>query len=231
MNAEGCVSFCEPAAAMDSFYSAASQGSTDGSSPFRAFPGGGGDKFSSTFLAGKGQSGFGDGGGGSPKCRSRYGQGECPALDAGGGGGGQAAPAAASFSKYHPQPQPPPPPLYVQRGPGKSPPGGSLKSPLQDPSGHNGALQLSCYVQVARLALQPAASLRCFGPLEGAICFPGSFTPFSSSPDLGSLAIMSAGRQFKYSANPVPQLRIYCKRARKDRRKRRGAHWDGLRKR
>lgn len=152
MNAESCVSFCEPAAAMDSFYNAASQGSTDGASPYRAFPGGGSDKFSPAFLAGKGQSGFGDGGsssggsggssGGSPKCRSRYGQGECAALDAGGGGGGPAAPAAASFSKYHPQPQPPP--LYAQRGPCKSPPGGSLK-PLQDPGSHNGALQLSCY--------------------------------------------------------------------------------------
>lgn len=150
MNAESCVSFCEPAAAaaMDSFYNAASQGSTDGSSPFRAFPGGS-DKFSPAFLAGKGQSGFGDSGGGSsPKCRSRYGQGECPALEAGNGGGGAAAPAAASFSKYHPQPQPPP--LYVQRGgPCKSPPGGSLK-PLQDPSGHNGALQLSCYGESPR---------------------------------------------------------------------------------
>uniref|UniRef100_A0ACB8G3Y2 Uncharacterized protein n=1 Tax=Sphaerodactylus townsendi TaxID=933632 RepID=A0ACB8G3Y2_9SAUR len=132
-----------------SFYTAAPQGSPDGSSPFRAFPGGGGggDKFSSAFLTAKGQSGFGDGRSGSrsPKCQSRYSQGECPALEA---GGGQGAPAAASFSKYHPQPQQQqqqqPPPLYVQRGPCKSPPGGSLKQ-LQDPSGHNGALQLSCY--------------------------------------------------------------------------------------
>ncbi|KAJ7344653.1 hypothetical protein JRQ81_000603 [Phrynocephalus forsythii] len=105
MNAEGCVSFCDPAAAaMDSFYNnAASQGSaSDGSSPFRAFPGGGGggggskDKFNPAFLAGKGQS-FGDstshgggGGGGSsnssPKCRSRYGPPELGACPSAGGG-------------------------------------------------------------------------------------------------------------------------------------------------
>ncbi|XP_048342267.1 homeobox protein aristaless-like 4 [Sphaerodactylus townsendi] len=147
-----------------SFYTAAPQGSPDGSSPFRAFPGGGGggDKFSSAFLTAKGQSGFGDGRSGSrsPKCQSRYSQGECPALEA---GGGQGAPAAASFSKYHPQPQQQqqqqPPPLYVQRGPCKSPPGGSLKQ-LQDPSGHNGALQLSCYAKESSLGeaeLQPGS--------------------------------------------------------------------------
>ncbi|XP_072842073.2 homeobox protein aristaless-like 4 isoform X1 [Pogona vitticeps] len=187
MNAEGCISFCDPAAAaaaaMDSFYNnAASQGSAaDGSSPFRAFPGaggGGGDKFSPAFLAGKGQS-FGDstsnggGGGGSnsPKCRSRYSQPECQGLDgAGGGSGGQQQQqqqqqtlSAAAFNKYHPQqqqpPPPPPPPLYGQRSSCKSPPGGgSLKLP--DTSGHNGALQLSCYAKESSLGeaeLQPAS--------------------------------------------------------------------------
>ncbi|XP_028583466.2 homeobox protein aristaless-like 4 [Podarcis muralis] len=167
MNAESCVSFCDPAAAMDSFYNAASQGSADGSSPFRAFPGGGGsDKFSPAFLASKGQS-FGDSGSGSssPKCRSRYSQPECPSLD-GSGGQQQQAPSAASFNKYHPQQQqqqqqqqpPPPPPLYAQRGSCKSPSSGSLK--LQDASGHNGALQLSCYAKESSLGeaeLQPGS--------------------------------------------------------------------------
>ncbi|KFR06002.1 Homeobox protein aristaless-like 4 [Nipponia nippon] len=55
MNADTCVSYCDPAA-MDSYYNAASQG-TEGSSPFRAFQAS--DKFSPTFLASKGQ-GFGD---------------------------------------------------------------------------------------------------------------------------------------------------------------------------
>ncbi|KFM06291.1 Homeobox protein aristaless-like 4 [Aptenodytes forsteri] len=64
MNADTCVSYCDPAA-MDSYYNAASQG-TEGSSPFRAFQAS--DKFSPTFLASKGQ-GFGDS---STKCRSRY---------------------------------------------------------------------------------------------------------------------------------------------------------------
>ncbi|XP_044293212.1 homeobox protein aristaless-like 4 [Varanus komodoensis] len=168
MNAESCAPFCDPAAAaaaaaMDSFYNAASQGSADGSSPFRAFPGGGGggDKFSPAFLASKGQSfGGGDGGGGggggsgsnSPKCRSRYSQPECPTLD--GGGQPQQALSAAAFNKYHP----PPPPLYAQRGSCKSPPGAGLK--LQDASGHNGALQLSCYAKESSLGeaeLQPGS--------------------------------------------------------------------------
>ncbi|XP_061466810.1 homeobox protein aristaless-like 4 [Rhineura floridana] len=157
MNAESCVSFCDPAAAMDSFYNAASQGSADGSSPFRAFPGGS-DKFSPAFLASKGQS-FGDSSGGSsssssPKCRSRYSQPECQSLD--GSGGQQQAPTAASFNKYHLQQQPPP--LYAQRGSCKSPPSGSLK--LQDTGGHNGALQLSCYAKESSLGeaeLQPGS--------------------------------------------------------------------------
>ncbi|XP_066495947.1 homeobox protein aristaless-like 4 [Tiliqua scincoides] len=158
MNAESCASFCAPAAsaaaAMDSFYNAASQGSADGSSPFRAFPGGGGGG-GSAFLASKGQS-FADGSS-SPKCRSgRYSQPECQSLD---GGGQQQAPSAASFHKYHPQSSQQPPPLYVQRGPCKSPPGGSLKLG-QDTSGHNGALQLNCYAKESSLGeaeLQPGS--------------------------------------------------------------------------
>lgn len=119
---------------MDSYYNAASQG-TEGSSPFRAFQAS--DKFSPTFLASKGQ-GFGDS---SAKCRSRYSQQECPSLD----GSGQAPGAPASFNKYPPPPPPqqPPPHLYMQRGPCKTPPESNLK--LQESSGHNGALQVSCY--------------------------------------------------------------------------------------
>ncbi|XP_070590961.1 LOW QUALITY PROTEIN: homeobox protein aristaless-like 4 [Erythrolamprus reginae] len=158
MNAESCVSFCDPSAApMDSFYTAASQGSVDGSSPFRAFPGSG-DKFSSAFLATKGQS-FGDSGGGG-----------------GSSGGGSSSnsspnprrsrppppppppplpPPPPPFSKYHLQP---PPPLYGQRGSCKSPPSSSLK--LQDTGGHNGALQLSCFAKESSLGgteLQPGS--------------------------------------------------------------------------
>ncbi|XP_032085731.1 homeobox protein aristaless-like 4 [Thamnophis elegans] len=154
MNAESCVSFCDPSAAtMDSFYNAASQGSVDGSSPFRVFPGSS-DKFSSAFLASKGQS-FGDSGGGgggssgssnnSPKRRSRYSQPECPSLDGSGAQQPQALPT-------------PPPPLYGQRGSCKSPPSGNLK--LQDTSGHNGALQLSCFAKESSLGeteLQPGS--------------------------------------------------------------------------
>ncbi|XP_026520448.1 homeobox protein aristaless-like 4 [Notechis scutatus] len=173
MNAESCVPFCDPTAAtMDSFYNAASQGSVDGSSPFRAFPGSS-DKFSSAFLASKGQS-FGDSGGGgggssgssnnSPKRRSRYSQPECPSLDGSGAQQPQALPtaaaastttAAAAFNKYHLQP---PPPLYGQRGSCKSPPSSNLK--LQDASGHNGALQLSCFAKESSLGeteLQPGS--------------------------------------------------------------------------
>ncbi|XP_070787321.1 homeobox protein aristaless-like 4 [Pituophis catenifer annectens] len=176
MNAESCVSFCDPSAAtMDSFYNAASQGSVDGSSPFRAFPGSS-DKFSSAFLASKGQS-FGDSGGGgggssgssnnSPKRRSRYSQPECPSLDGSGAQQSQALPTAttaaaasttttaAAFNKYHLQP---PPPLYGQRGSCKSPPSSNLK--LQDTSGHNGALQLSCFAKESSLGeteLQPGS--------------------------------------------------------------------------
>ncbi|NWU91915.1 ALX4 protein, partial [Upupa epops] len=135
MNADPCVSYCDPAA-MDSYYNAASQG-TEGSSPFRAFQAS--DKFSPTFLASKGQ-GFGDSGGsggGSTKCRSRFSQQECPSLD----GSGQ---APASFNKYPPQQQQQQQQqLYMQRGPCKTPPENNLK--LQESGGHNGALQVPCY--------------------------------------------------------------------------------------
>ncbi|NXL87035.1 ALX4 protein, partial [Alectura lathami] len=149
MNADTCVSYCDPAA-MDSYYNAASQG-TEGSSPFRAFQAS--DKFSPTFLASKGQ-GFGDS---STKCRSRYSQQECQSLD----GSVQApssAGAPASFNKYpQQQQQQPPPHLYMQRGPCKTPPESNLK--LQESSGHNGALQVSCYGKESSLGeadLQPS---------------------------------------------------------------------------
>ncbi|KAK2536691.1 hypothetical protein Q9233_003106 [Columba guinea] len=139
MNADTCVSYCDPAA-MDSYYNAASQG-TEGSSPFRAFQAS--DKFSPTFLASKGQ-GFGDS---STKCRSRYSQQECQSLDGSVQAPGSAG-APAAFNKYPPQQQQPPH-LYMQRGPCKTPPESNLK--LQESSGHNGALQVSCYAQVCNL--------------------------------------------------------------------------------
>ncbi|NXM86351.1 ALX4 protein, partial [Oenanthe oenanthe] len=132
MNADTCVSYCDPAA-MDSYYNAASQ-DTEGSSPFRAFQAS--DKFSPTFLASKGQ-GFGDS---SSKCRSRYSQQECQSLDGSVQAPGSAG-SPASFNKYPPQQQPPH--LYMQRGPCKTPPDSNIK--LQESSGHNGALQVSCY--------------------------------------------------------------------------------------
>ncbi|NXJ79298.1 ALX4 protein, partial [Trogon melanurus] len=146
MNADTCVSYCDPAA-MDSYYNAASQG-TEGSSPFRAFQAS--DKFSPTFLASKGQ-GFGDS---STKCRSRYSQQECQSLD----GSGQAPGAPASFSKYPSQQQPQQQHLYMQRGPCKTPPESNLK--LQESSAHNGALQVSCYGKESSLGetdLQPSS--------------------------------------------------------------------------
>ncbi|XP_010177516.1 PREDICTED: homeobox protein aristaless-like 4 [Mesitornis unicolor] len=121
MNADTCVSYCDPAA-MDSYYNAASQG-TEGSSPFRAFQAS--DKFSPTFLASKGQGFSLDGSVQTP--------------------GSAGAPAA--FSKYPPQQQQPPH-LYMQRGPCKTPPENNLK--LQESSGHNGALQVSCYEMLSR---------------------------------------------------------------------------------
>ncbi|KAM6335771.1 homeobox protein aristaless-like 4 [Podargus strigoides] len=143
MNADTCVSYCDPAA-MDSYYNAASQG-TEGSSPFRAFQAS--DKFSPTFLASKGQ-GFGDS---STKCRSRYSQQGCQSLDGSAG-------APASFNKY-PQQQQQPPHLYMQRGPCKTPPDSNLK--LQESGGHNGALQVSCYGKESSLGeadLQPSSN-------------------------------------------------------------------------
>ncbi|NXG90842.1 ALX4 protein, partial [Stercorarius parasiticus] len=148
MNADTCVSYCDPAA-MDSYYNAASQG-TEGSSPFRAFQAS--DKFSPTFLASKGQ-GFGDS---STKCRSRYSQQECQSLDGSVQAPGSAG-APASFNKYPPQQQQPPH-LYMQRGPCKTPPESNLK--LQESSGHNGALQVSCYGKESSLGeadLQPSS--------------------------------------------------------------------------
>ncbi|NXG24238.1 ALX4 protein, partial [Grallaria varia] len=147
MNADTCVSYCDPAA-MDSYYNAASQ-DTEGSSPFRAFQAS--DKFSPTFLASKGQ-GFGDS---NTKCRSRYSQQECQSLD----GSVQAAGSTgtpASFNKYPPQQQPPH--LYMQRGPCKTPPDSNIK--LQESSSHNGALQVSCYGKESALGeadLQPSS--------------------------------------------------------------------------
>ncbi|NXN40580.1 ALX4 protein, partial [Rhinoptilus africanus] len=147
MNADTCVSYCDPAA-MDSYYNAASQG-TEGSSPFRAFQAS--DKFSPTFLASKGQ-GFGDS---STKCRSRYSQQECQSLDGSVQAPGSAG-APASFNKYPPQQQQQH--LYMQRGPCKTPPESNLK--LQESSGHNGALQVSCYGKESGLGeadLQPSS--------------------------------------------------------------------------
>ncbi|XP_033371247.1 homeobox protein aristaless-like 4 [Parus major] len=148
MNADTCVSYCDPAA-MDSYYNAASQ-DTEGSSPFRAFQAS--DKFSPTFLASKGQ-GFGDS---STKCRSRYSQQECQSLDGSVQAPGSAG-SPASFNKYPPQQQQPPH-LYMQRGPCKTPPDSNIK--LQESSGHNGALQVSCYGKEGGLGepdLQPSS--------------------------------------------------------------------------
>ncbi|NXB51253.1 ALX4 protein, partial [Leucopsar rothschildi] len=145
MNADTCVSYCDPAA-MDSYYNAASQ-DTEGSSPFRAFQAS--DKFSPTFLASKGQ-GFGDS---STKCRSRYSQQECQSLDGSVQAPGSAG-SPASFNKSPPQQQPPH--LYMQRGPCKTPPDSNIK--LQESGGHNGALQVSCYGKESSLGepdLQP----------------------------------------------------------------------------
>ncbi|XP_057882856.1 homeobox protein aristaless-like 4 [Melospiza georgiana] len=148
MNADTCVSYCDPAA-MDSYYNAASQ-DTEGSSPFRAFQAS--DKFSPTFLASKGQ-GFGDSG---TKCRSRYSQQECQSLDGSVQAPGSAG-SPASFNKYPPQQQQPPH-LYMQRGPCKTPPDSNIK--LQESSGHNGALQVPCYGKDRALGepdLQPSS--------------------------------------------------------------------------
>ncbi|XP_058544706.1 homeobox protein aristaless-like 4 [Neofelis nebulosa] len=156
MNAETCVSYCEsPAAAMDAYYSPVSQ-SREGSSPFRAYPGG--EKFGTTFLsaAAKGQ-GFGD-----AKSRARYGAGQqdlAAPLESGAGARGsfnkfqpQTQPPAPQQPQPQPQPQPPAqqPHLYLQRGACKTPPDGSLK--IQEGSGgHNAALQVPCYAKESSL--------------------------------------------------------------------------------
>lgn len=164
MNAETCVSYSEsPAAAMDAYYSPVSQ-SREGSSPFRAYPGG--DKFGTTFLsaaAAKGQ-GFGD-----AKSRARYSAGQpdlAAPLESGAG-------ARGSFNKFQPQPpapqpQPPAPQphLYLPRGACKTPPDGSLK--LQEGSGgHNAALQVPCYGECTCGSLEAGdPGARGFGALE-----------------------------------------------------------------
>ncbi|NXW49420.1 ALX4 protein, partial [Nyctiprogne leucopyga] len=150
MNADTCVSYCDPAA-MDSYYNAASQG-TESSSPFRAFQAS--DKFNPTFLASKGQQGFGDS---STKCRSRYSQQECQSLDGNVQAAASTGGAPTPFNKYQ-QPHQPPTHLYIQRGPCKTPPENNLK--LQENNGHNGALQVSCYGKESSLGeadLQPSS--------------------------------------------------------------------------
>ncbi|XP_001368029.2 homeobox protein aristaless-like 4 [Monodelphis domestica] len=162
MNAETCVSYCDsPAAAMDAYYSPVSSQSRESSPSFRAFPGA--DKFSTAFLAAKGQS-YGE-----AKCRGRYTPQQPPPqqqpqqqppppppqpqqqdtaapLESGAGQAQSGAGPRGSFSKYPPpQPQPQPPPhLYLQRGSCKTPPDSSLKLP-EGSGGHNGPLQVSCY--------------------------------------------------------------------------------------
>lgn len=173
MNAETCVSYSEsPAAAMDAYYGPVPQ-SREGSSPFRAYPGG--EKFGATFLpaaAAKGQ-GFGD-----AKSRARYSAGQpdlgAP-LESGAG-------ARGSFGKFQPQPPAPPPPppqpqpqpqpqaqpphLYLQRGACKTPPDGSLKLP-EGSGGHNAALQVPCYGECTCGALEVGApGARGFGAPE-----------------------------------------------------------------
>ncbi|XP_054998292.1 LOW QUALITY PROTEIN: homeobox protein aristaless-like 4 [Sorex araneus] len=176
MNAETCVSYCDSAAAaMDAYYSPVSQ-SREGSSPFRAYPGG--DKFGAAFLAAAAAKGpgFAD-----AKSRARGGAGQqdlgAP-LEAGAG-------ARGSFNKFQPQPQPPapqppppqqqqqpPPPqppqpqqpapqshLYLQRGACKTPPDGSLKR-QEGSGGHSAALQVPCYAKESSLGepeLPPAS--------------------------------------------------------------------------
>ncbi|XP_042315669.1 LOW QUALITY PROTEIN: homeobox protein aristaless-like 4 [Sceloporus undulatus] len=157
MNAESCVAFCDPSAAMESFYSAAS------SQPRQSF--GAGDSNASNAASSSS----------SPKGRGRYAPPECQQPLDGNGATQQHQQhqqhqhlSAAAFSKYHPQqqqqqqqpppPPPPPPPLYGQRSACKSPPDGSLK--LSEPGPHNGALPLSCYAKESSLGeteLQPGS--------------------------------------------------------------------------
>ncbi|KAM8940087.1 homeobox protein aristaless-like 4 isoform 2-T2 [Pelodytes ibericus] len=122
MNADPCVSFCEPPI-MDCFYSPAPQGRDIQSSPFRAFPSS--DKYSPSFLASKGH-GFGD------KSRTSYQQ-ECQSLDGSGQSG--TGEQQASFTKYQPH-------IYMQN---KSP-ADNLK--LQDSSGDS---LIPCYAKESSL--------------------------------------------------------------------------------
>ncbi|XP_075044415.1 homeobox protein aristaless-like 4 [Mixophyes fleayi] len=120
MNADPCVSYCEPPA-MDCYYSSVQQGRELQSSPFRAFQPS--DKYSPAFLASKGQ-GFGD------KSRGSY-QPECQTLD---GNASEQQQHQGSFTKYqshHSQPQQQPH-IYMQNSSCKSP-SDSLK--LQDSPG------------------------------------------------------------------------------------------------
>ncbi|XP_063802333.1 homeobox protein aristaless-like 4 [Pseudophryne corroboree] len=103
MNADPCVSYCEPPA-MDCYYSPGPQGRELQSSPFRAFQPS--DKFSPAFLASKGQS-FGD------KSRGSY-QPECQSLD--GNGSEQQQQQGSRYQPHHPQPH-----IYLQNNSCKSP--------------------------------------------------------------------------------------------------------------
>ncbi|XP_020865508.1 homeobox protein aristaless-like 4 [Phascolarctos cinereus] len=160
MNAETCVSYCDsPAAAMDAYYSPVSSQSRESSPSFRAFPAA--DKFSTAFLAAKGQS-YGE-----AKCRGRYTpqqqqpppppqpqqQDATAPLESSSAQAQSGAGPRGSFSKYPPPqtPQPQPPPhLYLQRGSCKTPPDSSLKLP-EGSGGHNGPLQVSCYAKESSL--------------------------------------------------------------------------------
>ncbi|KAM8970670.1 homeobox protein aristaless-like 4 [Sarcophilus harrisii] len=161
MNAETCVSYCDsPAAAMDAYYSPVSSQSRENSPSFRAFPAA--DKFSTAFLAAKGQS-YGE-----AKCRGRYTPQQPPPpppppqpqqqdaaapLESGAGQAQSGAGPRGSFSKYPPPqpPQPQPPAhLYLQRGSCKTPPDSGLKLP-EGGGGHNGPLQVSCYAKESSL--------------------------------------------------------------------------------
>ncbi|XP_053304525.1 homeobox protein aristaless-like 4 [Spea bombifrons] len=127
MNADPCVSYCEPST-MDCYYSPAAQGrEMQTSSPFRAFQPS--DKFSPSFLASKGQ-GFGD------KSRGSYQQ-ECQPLDGNSQSGG--AEQQGSFTKYQPH-------IYMQNSSCNKSPADSLK--LQDSPGDP---LIPCYAKESSL--------------------------------------------------------------------------------
>ncbi|KAM4721238.1 homeobox protein aristaless-like 4 [Rhinophrynus dorsalis] len=136
MNADPCVSYCDPPA-MDCYYSPAPQGRELQASPFRAFQAPS-DKFSPAFLASKGQ-GFGD------KSRGSYQQ-ECQSLDGSAQSStGEQQQQQGSFTKYqshHPQQQSH---LYLQNRSCKSP-SDSLK--LQDSPGDT---LIPCYAKESSL--------------------------------------------------------------------------------